>query len=547
MSDDSKKEKNTSQEEKIKTLENAGLAGAAAEVVDLHGSANKEFLVGLSGVDNEIGKTLTKSLEEESRRYYEQVQKIKDTVSDPEQAKKMIHQLQKSHSGYGAEIEEVAQENAKRIINKDPTRRIRMDDLPESEGGKVNHPLYDHADIDKNGKRIPGSESQMKIKGESAKEVHDKLMERGKRLKDGTYKNEKYLDNDVKLKVQKEFADEVREIAKKNIKELEKQEKALSGISGKEKELEKIRRQIFKEKQILKNTEASNVSNQESKDVITKPKRTTAKNIAKISHRAGVEQAKTGAAISGSISLIRNIVSVVKDEKTPEEAALSVVKDIGTGAAVSYATAFFGSVTKGAMQNAKSSTARALAKTNLPATIVTTTLEVGKTLHKYIKGDIDGVKCLEELGEKGTGMLSSAMFATIGQLVIPIPVIGGMIGGMLGYALSSACYGQLMSALKEAKMARERRIQIEKECEEAVRMIREYRSEMEDAISKYLTDYMSSFQIAFDGIETALESGDIEIFIASANAITEKLGGKPQFNNISEFEVFMESEEKLNL
>jgi hypothetical protein len=82
---------------------------------------------------------------------------------------------------------------------------------------------------------------KMKIKGETAKEAHDKLMERGK---DG--KNEKYLDNDVKIKVQKDFADGVREEAQKRIEELERQEKALTWVLGKEKDLEKIRRQIFK-------------------------------------------------------------------------------------------------------------------------------------------------------------------------------------------------------------------------------------------------------------------------------------------------------------
>ena len=529
-------------EEKEKTLINAIITGSVDELVQRYGSANKEFLVAYSGIDNEFGKILKKNVEEESRRYYEQVKKINETVKDPEQAAKQIHQLLKSHAGFLAEVIEVAKENARRIINKDPIRRIRTDDLSPEKGGKVNHPLYDHVDLDKNGNPIPGSESQMKMRGDSADEVLDKLMERGKKGK-----NEKYLDNDVKMKIQKDYADVIKK-ADERIKLLEDQKKALFGIKGKEEDLKKIQRQIDKLEKIKKLVKPSNVTNQESKDIVTKPKTVIAKEIIKNSNEAGLKQVGYGAAIGGSISIIKNLVAVVKDEKDAKDAILDVAKDTGSAAALSYTTTFTGSVIKGAMQNAKKEAVRTLSKTNLPAIVVTVTLEAGKTLAKYIKGKIDGVQCLEELGEKGTGMAASALFATIGQIAIPIPVIGGMIGGMLGYALSSACYSQLTSALKEAKIARERRIQIEAECEEAILMIREYRAEMETAISKYLSDHIVTFNTAFDEIKTALNIGDIDGFIAGTNEFTRKLGGKPQFEDMSDFDDLMKKKsESLSL
>jgi hypothetical protein len=542
MKEDDRKLSNKERQSKEQAVINAGLAGAAAEVIERYGSANKEFLVAYGGIDNETGKILAKSIREESRRYYEQAAKINKTVSDPEEAKKSLHKLLKSHAGYGAEVDEVALENSSRIINKDSTRRIRTDDLEKSKGGQRNHPLYDHVDLDQNGNPIEGSATQMKIRGESAQEVHDKLMGRGKKGK-----NEKYLDQDVKIKVQKEFADDVRKIAREKIKDLTRQEKNLIGVPGKEKDLEEVRRQIFKEKQILKNIEASNVSNQESKDIILKPKTTTVKHIIKTSNDAGIEQAKVGAVIGGSISIIKNLVAVCKDEKDVENAVIDVAKDTCSAIAVSYATGFSGAVIKGAMQNSKSAFTRAISKTNIAATLVSITLETGKTLSKYINGEIDGVQCFEELGEKGTGMLSSVMFAAIGQLAIPIPIIGGLIGSMVGYALSSACYGELISALKNAKIARETRIKIEAECVEAIRMIHEYRIYIETTISTYLSDHITSFHSAFDEIKNALNICDVDGFIAGANTITMKLGGKPQFNNMSEFEKLIENSEKLSL
>ncbi|GHU15261.1 hypothetical protein FACS1894163_01360 [Spirochaetia bacterium] len=558
-------------EEKAKSITNAGLAGAAEEVVQRFGAANKEHLVAYGGVDNEAGQILTKSIKEESRRYYEQAKKIKQTVSDKEQAGKLLHQNLKSHAGFAAEIDDVALENSENIISKNPTRRIRMDDLSPEKGGQVNHPLYDHVDIDKNGNPIKGTESQMKIKGENADEALDKMMEKGKLGKDGKFKNEKYIDNDVKMKVQKDFADEIKnQKIPERIKSLEEQVKALEGMPGKEQDLQNAKRQIEKLKTLEKNIEASNVTNEGSKENITSPEIATAKKIANISHRAGVEAAKSGAAMAGGMSLVRNIVAIAKGDKEADEAALAVVKDTGTGAAVSYATAFAGSALKGGMQNAGNSTLRSLSKTNLPAQIVTASIDVGKTMTKYFRGDIDGVECLNELGEKGTGMVASTVmggagaaaataafgktfemtFGSIGTVVIPIPVVGTLIGSAVGYTLGTLLYSNLLVAaeiLKEAKLAHEERIRIEAECAEAIAMIREYRAEMEKVISEYLCDHMEAFHVAFNDIKSALAIGDVDGFIGGANSITKKLGGTTQFNTFNEFDTFMQSSEAFKL
>jgi hypothetical protein len=194
-------------------------------------------------------------------------------------------------------------------------------------------------------------------------------------------------------------------------------------------------------------------------------------------------------------------------------------------------------------------------------------LETGKTLTKFAKGEIDGTECLIELGEKGSGMVAgtaggaigaaaataafgkslSVVFGSIGTVAIPIPIIGTMIGSMVGYALSSVFYGQLVGSLQEAKIAREERIRIEAECEEAKKMIRKYRAQMEKQVSLYFSDHMEVFHTAFDSIKSLLQVGDIDDYIAGTNAITKKLGGKPQFNTMNEFEALMQSEEAFKL
>jgi hypothetical protein len=505
-------------EETLDTLKNAGLAGAAAEVIQRYGSANKEHLVAYSGIDNETGNTLKKSLNSISKS------KVNSDYKDTNI---------KQQAGFSAEVKETAKENAERIINREKTRVIRTDDV-----GRVNDPLYDHVEIDEQGNVIEGSGSQMKFVGSDPESALSKLASK---------KFEKYIDADAKIEVPSNYYDKMKVAIQNKIESLKKQVEYLNGQPGKENEVKKILAEIEKYQKIDKNLVKSHVSTQEAQEARLHPKFSTAKDILKISHRAGVEQAKWGAVIGGVISLIKNLVSVVKGDKEPQNAALDVVKDTGSGALISYTTAFSGSALKGIMQNSASKSIQGISKTNFPAIIATSSLEAGKILYRYIKGEIDGAQCLEELGEKSTSMLASAMFATIGQIAIPIPVVGGLIGGMLGYALSSACYSQVLGALKEEKLAREERIQIKAECQEAIIMIREYRAEMQKLVSDYLVEHITVFRQGFDKIKEALNLDDIDGYIAAANMITRKLGREPQFENFNEFDSFMYGEEPLKL
>ena len=194
------------------------------------------------------------------------------------------------------------------------------------------------------------------------------------------------------------------------------------------------------------------------------------------------------------------------------------------------------------MKNSGSSLIRSIAKSNLPAQVVTVVLETGKTLCKFASGEIDGLECLEELGEKGTGMTTAAIFAGFGQAAIPIPFVGALAGSMIGYALSGALYNNLTTTLKEAKLAHEERIRIERECNEAIAAIKEFRAKIESLISNYLTEHITAFHTAFDVMKDALDTGDIDGFISGANMITKKLGGVVQFNNMREFDDFMASD-----
>ncbi len=517
-----------SNKDKNESVKNQGISGAQYENVQRHGSAVKEHISAYSGKDNEAG-TRVKGLKD-----------ISKSKVNPECKDSNI----KQQAGYSAEVKTVARENAEKAVNGTQSKRTtRTDDMTKQSDGRghtvggKNEQLYDIAEVDKNGAYIEGSARQLKYVGSDPKTCTNKLLAK---------KFDKYRDADVPIEVPSDFYDDVQ-------KELtERSEKLKNNIANAEKrgDMEKAQNQKEQLSRIEKtksNLKKGKLTNKEAIEARVHPALSTAKDIHKLSHRAGVEGAKIGAAVGGGISVIQNTVAVIKGDKDASEALIDIVGDTSKATAFSYATGYVGAAVKGAMQNAPSKYLQALSKTNLPAVIVGTALDVGKTLTKFAGGEIDGTQCLEELGEKGSGMLASSMGAAVGQTLIPIPVVGGLIGGMVGYALSSMYYNSLLSALKGAEIAHQERLRIEAECFESISAIKEYRLQIEIIVNNYLQENQSVFDSAFSEMEIACNTADINKFIKGANKITMQAGGVPIFETRQELDDLMNSNAKIQI
>lgn len=494
----------------------AGISGASYEAVQRYGSAIKEHLVGLSGIDNEAGTCLQKSLKSI------QAQGTND---------KYTFSIRQQKAGWAAEVKDTATSNAENIIAGKSVRKIRHDDLPNT---PANHPLFDHVEVNPEGNVIARSGSQMKFIGASASNpTGSGNAERAlKKLQSRDF--QKYIDNNVKIEVPKDEYQQMIDQATKEIDSLQKQiEKA--SINGNDKTVETLERKIDNLNRLKKNLRPSKLTRTQSLEAVDNPELSTIKSVAGISHKAGIKTAETALIIGVSASLVRNIVSMCKGEIETDEAMLNIAKDSAQSAVTGYGTGLAGSAIKGVMQNSASEYTRALAKTNIVGSIVAGTISASKTLTNYFKGEIDVTQCLEDLGEQGTGMIAFSMFTVIGQAAIPVPIAGGLIGGIVGYASSSATYGVLMDSLKDAKLAHEERVTIEKACKEYIKMIREYRAQMDKIINEYLAGTMEIFNESFSGIKDALSMDDVDLLIESANKITSSLGGDKPFETMSEF------------
>lgn len=288
---------------------------------------------------------------------------------------------------------------------------------------------------------------------------------------------------------------------------------------------------------------AIEAQNKAEKEINKQLVKSGAKNLAKTANKAGVEAGAIAAVISAVFSVSENVVALVKGEKEVSDAVIDITSDTAQAALLGYSTAAAGTVVKHAFEQSSNQLLKSLSATNLPVTIVYGAIETTKTVSKYLNGEIDGKECAIELGEKTVGFFGSEVGFAVGQSLIPIPIIGGLIGSMIGYALSTAIYDGLVLTIQNKNLIRKERKRIEAESKRIIKAIRQYRREIEQTAEQYFAEYTAVFETALDTIGQALQSGNVNGVIAGSNMITDKLGGVVQYNNMVEFDNFMNNED----
>ncbi|GAA8803228.1 hypothetical protein BTM150_14430 [Helicobacter pylori] len=124
--------------------------------------------------------------------------------------------------------------------------------------------------------------------------------------------------------------------------------------------------------------------------------------------------------------------------------------------------------------------------------------------------------------------------AFAGQALIPIPVVGALIGGFVGITMSKTFYDISLKTLKEAKEACQKRIEIEKECWEIIKLLDAYQNQFKEMFEQYFHETTKFFNQSFDELERALYAGDADLTIGVHNKIQEGLGQKALFDNKQE-------------
>ncbi len=134
-----------------------------------------------------------------------------------------------------------------------------------------------------------------------------------------------------------------------------------------------------------------------------------------------------------------------KKGKDPKEAIKCTATETLKGGVRSYGIAFGGSLLGGMMQNSANKVIQSFGKSSAPAMIVGAAVTNVTIFTRYFSGKIDEVELCKQLGRTNTSLLSGGAMVFAGQTLIPIPVVGALIGGFVGAALSEAFFNALNS------------------------------------------------------------------------------------------------------
>ncbi|GAA7745371.1 hypothetical protein HpCOL16_07900 [Helicobacter pylori] len=501
--------KDREKKQKYNNITDATTMGSTAEESAFYASANREHF------------SVLDRLEEISKR------KV-----NPNYTNQNINQ----QAGYSAEIKEQTRVNARNILAGKRERIVQYDDLFSEKKTQVkklfpnyatpskNHEIVDYISVDEKGDVIPGTLTQSKFVGRNGEECFKKLLSKD---------YEKYFENGAKMKIPKDFFGDFQKEANIKIKSLESR-------IAKQKELGDFQKAAHLEEKLQKcktikaHTRPASATKREAIEARLNPNLSTAKDVTRVSHQAGMNAAQTGAWIGGCVSLVTNVYECVANGKDPKKAIKHTAIATLKGGALSYVSAFASSSLGGWMQSSANRIIQSLGKGSVPAMIVGACVANATVLTRYFSGKIDGVELLKQLGKSNTTLVSSGAMAVAGQALIPIPVVGALVGGFVGAILSETCFNAFLKDREEAKLARQRRIEIEKECREFIKLLEIYQNQFKEVFERYFHETTKFFNQSFNELERASYAGDADLAIGVNNKIQERLGQKALFDNKQE-------------
>lgn len=456
-------------------------------------------------------------------------------ISEYEIDSKNSYGSYKQQAGFSGELIKEARDNKESILKGEESRTRTTDGI-----GKTNDQYHDHIKVDRNGNVIEGSGSQMKIKGKYSTDAEIRKSSENIVQDMISKKWDKYQDSPMDLPTEQvEYA---KKFAQDKANELRKQADKYR-TSGNENKALMLEDKAQKYEKARDNIRDSGVSSEDAMNARMNPEKFVKKEMINNCHNAGVQAAKSSFILSGAISGAQNIYSVVFEEKEMEDAIKDVAITTATSTVTGYVVGASGTAIKAMMHSSKNSIARTIGKSNAPTMISTGILEVGKSLTSYAKGEIDEEQLLVELGEKGTGMVAASYGTAIGTAILP--GLGSIVGGMVGYTVSSILYNGSLDALKSARISEERRIIIERVIEESIQRMKEHEREFKMKASSQLEYREVLFSDILNGMRNGILNDNIEDFFTNVNTLGKFFGFNLEFNTFDEFDDFMSDDDTI--
>ncbi|WP_318433083.1 hypothetical protein [Photobacterium leiognathi] len=265
-------------------------------------------------------------------------------------------------------------------------------------------------------------------------------------------------------------------------------------------------------------------------------------------HKSGMKAGKIGACVSGGLTALTESYSVIKGEKELSKAVIDTAISSAKGYATGYAvTALSKGITHTTSHFLGETISKSLTRSNAHVAIAAGVVNSAKSITSYINGEIEFENLSNEISHTAITSTSSFYYGAAGQMLIPIPVVGALVGSSVGYLVGNLIYQSGLLALGDDNIlvneAKERRRQIEQLCLQVIPQIQEHRRQLEIQITQNNELRKQGIDFGFNLIQNAIESTDPEIFILGLNKIGEQFGIILPYQDFDKFDHIMKSNE----
>lgn len=274
----------------------------------------------------------------------------------------------------------------------------------------------------------------------------------------------------------------------------------------------------------------------------------TAKNVTN-EFTYGAKVSIEDATIPIVIESINNLVLVASGEKDFKEAT----KDIGkltTNIAITGGTI---RVFKAGLSNMGNNLGNDILKScsSQLTKVIGVSLILKDSLISYINSEINGEEFFKQIGEKGVNLLASSIGAIVGQTLIPVPIVGAIIGSAL---ISSVCSeicnvcNEIYSNYKAIDGYKEKIRKINSFADQAVYEIEKQRKVVSGMIDNYFDKWDKEVTKGISEIYDSIINNNIEGLSNGLNTILNNFGKEVKFSSFEEFDDFFSDENcELNL
>lgn len=276
----------------------------------------------------------------------------------------------------------------------------------------------------------------------------------------------------------------------------------------------------------------------------------TIKKTIRDSHESALQKAKLVLPEMDVMTVIKLVYDISTGKKELKDVKAEWIP-ILESAGIAYAKEMSENLLVNALKNSDNESLKKLGTRKFADKLVNSARPAGIAVQKYCKGEIDLKEFIESLNNAGVLNVGNEVARAFGHdlsglensaealLKISMPAAA--------YASSMAAYKMCMEALNEAHLVHDERVRIQNQCNESIAMIGRYRTDMEQSVEKYLHQYMTVFNTAMAAMDQAIIDDDPDGYISSCNEITTMMGHDVQFDNMDEFDSFMDSDESLKL